>query len=112
MTGLTEHPPTDRHDESALFGNWDEFCRRHESEVRMPPTDERLDPDDCARLQVNLGLVVQHQFLSLQGVAQAILQRLPLESTYVQFLLEKLAVVPPVSLGVVHGKIRVLHQCL
>src|SRR5450631_143366 len=60
MTGFPEQPPTDRHDKSALFRNRNEFRRRNESAVGMKPSDERLNPDDIAGLQINLRLIVQH----------------------------------------------------
>jgi hypothetical protein len=46
------------------------------------------------------------------GVAQTVFEELPLECADVHVRFEELIVIAPSVLGVVHRKIRMLHQCL
>src|ERR1700736_3243972 len=66
MTGLGQHPTTNRHHESALFRDGNKIVRGHEAEVRMAPANERFDAGDSSRLQVYFRLKVQGEFVSVQ----------------------------------------------
>ena len=63
-------------------------------------------------LQIDLRLVVQREFLPLQGAPQALLDRLPLHGADVHRRLEELIALAPVLLGLVHRGVGVLDQRL
>jgi hypothetical protein len=76
--------------------------------VRVTPADQRFYALDRARLKVEYRLVMQLQLTQLQGVAQSILEGVPLDCASGHGGVEKLIVVSTDVLGVVHRKIRVL----
>ena len=77
----------------------------------MLPAYQRLDAHDRTRLQIHPRLVMQDEFPSLQGVAQAVFE--DCRSTARMFIpLEELVGVAPSFLRVVHRGIRVLQQRL
>ena len=55
-----------------LLGKREEFERRDHAEPRMRPAQQRLDGDRLAVAQIELGLVVEHQLLVLDGGAQLV----------------------------------------
>jgi hypothetical protein len=69
-------------------------------------------PTTAAALQVQLRLVVQHEFVALQRVAQRALDAHPLQRFFVHGRLVELGVVAAHFLGAVHGDVGVLDQAL
>src|SRR5207302_5726392 len=56
---------------------------------RALPADQRLDPDDAAGLELDLGLVVKNELFLLQRLAQFALQRELLGDPLGHFLVEE-----------------------
>jgi hypothetical protein len=54
---------------------------------------------------------MQQEFFPFKSESQAGFQGLPLHRFQVHFRLEELAIVSPVSFGVIHGHVRVADQC-
>ncbi len=67
---LPEHPAGEGLDEPTLLGQGDEPVRRNDPALGVPPADEGLRSHHRARLQVDLGLVVQEQLVALDGPPQ------------------------------------------
>src|ERR1700674_5235741 len=67
---LAKHPLADWHDKSAIFCDGDELVREDQSTLRMPPADERLGAGYRAGLEIDLRLIVEHEFVPFQGAAQ------------------------------------------
>ncbi|MDV7397979.1 hypothetical protein RZS08_41645, partial [Arthrospira platensis SPKY1] len=61
--GRGDDPLTDRHDQPGLLRKGDEVARRDQPQRPVAPTDQRLGADDAAGQQLDLGLVVQLQFV-------------------------------------------------
>ena len=76
----------------------------------MLPAHERLDPDDPARAQVHLRLVVQDQLVAADGAVEAGFECEALVRPCVHVRGVQLVVVPAALLGPVHGRVRVLQQ--
>ena len=72
-TGRLEDPSAERQDESCLLGQRDEGERGDEATVGMLPADERLEPDDAIRFEVDERLVVEAEFASLDRPPQVVL---------------------------------------
>ena len=68
--GLGEDPPAHVDHEAGLFGHRDERRRRQKATGRVLPADEGLDRQEFPGAQVDLGLVVQPQPVTLDGLAQ------------------------------------------
>ena len=68
--GLAQDPLADGHDQAALFGDGHELRGWNEPSVRAKPADQRFDAVNLSRLQIDFGLVVQHELAPLEGAAQ------------------------------------------
>jgi hypothetical protein len=66
-----QHPLPDRHDQARLLRQWHEVGRQHQAPAFRLPPQQRLEADDTAAGKVHLGLVIQHEFLALQGALQS-----------------------------------------
>ena len=76
----------------------------------MTPADKRLHPHDPARFQIQLGLVMEKNLLTVQGLAQAVFNGQPLGDPLVHGRGENPIGVLAAFLGAVHGGVRVLDQ--
>ena len=76
----------------------------------MAPAQQRLHADDATLAQLHLRLVVQLQFLALQGAAQILFHRQPLQGADMHVASVELNVVAAVFLGSIHGGIGVFQQ--
>ena len=56
-----EHPAGERDDQAGLLGDRDELLGHEQAVARVVPAHERLDADDAAGHEVDLGLVVQRE---------------------------------------------------
>jgi hypothetical protein len=74
------------------------------------PAYQGLDTRDVTRGEVYLGLVVQQKLFPIEGGAEAFFQRLPFDGLQIHFRPEKLEIVTPGLLGVIHGHVRILNQ--
>src|ERR1700730_10703736 len=111
-TRLAQYPPTDGHEITALFRNGYEIIRKHDSSFRLAPSNECLSAGESLRHEIHLRLVVQHEFATVQSMAQAALNGLPFQGMLVHRGLKKLVVIPPIVLGIQHGNIGVLNERL
>ena len=55
----SQRPGADLDDQAGLFEQRHEFHGRYQPELGTLPADQRLDPDDTARLEVDFRLVMQ-----------------------------------------------------
>ena len=76
----------------------------------VTPTQQRLDPDDATRREVDERLVVQLELATTYGPPQVALGRHPLEQVVVHVRLEPYEGQPAVALRAVHREIRVTQQ--
>ena len=70
MAGIPQHAGADGHDQAALLRDGNQNRRRDASEFRIVPTQQRFKPGDAPRGEVELRLVMDGQFIALQGVMQ------------------------------------------
>src|SRR5450830_824474 len=67
---LTTHcfndPVSQRDDQVILFGKWNKIIWIDQAMLRMLPTYERFQTDDIEMLQIELGLVMQTEFIGPQ----------------------------------------------
>ena len=61
--GAAKNPVADLDDEPGLFGDRDEFARRHVAEFGMAPARERLGFDDAAGADLDDRLIVELDFV-------------------------------------------------
>ena len=83
---------------------------QHHAVARAMPADERLDPDDGAGLEVDLGLIVEHELAAGDGLAQVGLDGLALDRVGVHLGPEELVVVAAGVFRLIHGEIGVAQQ--
>src|ERR1700674_1061688 len=62
-----EHPLANRDNQSRLFSQGNKARRRDHAELGMLPADQSLYTRNPAALEIDLGLVIQLEFLPLQG---------------------------------------------
>jgi hypothetical protein len=72
-TRFAQYPPTDGHDITALFRNRYEILGKHDSALRLTPSNECLGAGERLRREIHLRLVVQNEFAAVQSMAQAAL---------------------------------------
>ena len=65
-TSGSEHPLTDRQNQSAVLSHSYELVRRHKSQLRMLPADQRFKSRDFAAGNVHLRLIHQEEFIVLK----------------------------------------------
>ena len=68
--GLVQDPFVDRQDQARLFGQAQERAGRQQAALRVLPAQQRLDADDLVAAQIDLRLIVQHEFVARQRTAQ------------------------------------------
>ena len=68
--GRTQHPITEAHHQSGLFGQWYEFGRRDEAECPVLPPHQGFEADELAARQIDLRLIVQAQLALIDGAPQ------------------------------------------
>ncbi len=72
--GVAQHPIVDRGDDAALLGKGDEGCGREQAARWVVPADERLAARDHTIAGVDVGLIVQHEFVAVDGVCEFVAQ--------------------------------------
>ena len=74
LAGLAKHPAADRQDEAAFLRDRNELRRRDQARAWDASSGSSASaPVIAPGLQIDLGLVVQREFLALQGAPQALL---------------------------------------
>jgi hypothetical protein len=105
-----QDPAADWHNQTDLFGERDEFHGRKQAELRMNPTQQRLDSRDVSGRDIDFGLVMKLELIEFEGIAQLCFEREPLERLSSGFLGEEAEVVLSILLGKIHRHIGVLRQ--
>ena len=70
VAGIPQHARADGHDQAAFFRDGNQNRRRDASELRIVPAHQRLQPGDAPGGQIELRLVMDGQFVALQGMVQ------------------------------------------
>jgi hypothetical protein len=84
--------------------------RNQEAQLEMAPAQQRLDADDGAAAQVDLGLEVQLELTPLERVAQGGFEVHAFLRLLVHLRLVELVIGAAMLLGAVHGEVGVLDQ--
>ena len=106
-----QRPGADWQNQPGLFHQRNEFHRRHEPQLGALPADQRLDPDNGALLELDLGLVMQHELLVVERAPQLVLERQLLRDPLGHLLrVEQVAL--PRGLGLLERRLGVLEQRL
>ena len=109
---FAQHPIADGHDQAAVFGNGNEIRWRDQPAQGMGPAEQCFRAGDFSGLEIDLGLIVQCEFLALESAPQTLLDGLPLDGADVHGGLEKLITLAAVFLGLIHGGVGVLDERL
>ncbi len=80
--------------------------------MRIGPAQQCLGTNDSARIQVDDRLVIQHEFVVLQGAPHFVFQLHLLLSLLVHVFDEHLVPVASEALGAVHRHVGFAYQCL
>ena len=108
---MANDPFADRHDQSRLLRQVDEFHRLDDALSWFVPTQERFDGNDLFRAVVNR-LVVDVQFLALQRVMQALFDRQTANVALVHAGHEELRLIPAELFRSIHRAVGALQQRL
>ena len=108
--GLGDHPPADVDDDPGLLGQGDELAGRDETAVGPLPAHERLEADDPSRGEVELRLVVEAQFLVVDGPPQRLLRVDALEGEALVDLVVDREPAATLVLRLVHRGVGVLED--
>src|SRR5439155_2146006 len=109
-TGLAQDVLAEREDEAGRLGDGDEAVRRHEPAPRGVPAEQRLDPDDVAVLEVDLGLVMQRELIALETEPKLVLEAQQLPELAGHVVAEELVPAAARLLRRVHRDVRVANQ--
>ena len=109
---FAQDPIADGDDQAAVFGNGNEIPWRDQPAQGMGPADQCFRAGDFSGLEIDLGLIVQCEFLAFESAPQTLLDGLALHGTNVHGGLEKLVTLAAIFLGLIHGGVRVLDEGL
>ena len=105
-----EDPVTERGDEAALLRDVDESARREQLSGGSAHANQGFDAQDPPRIGLHLWLIVEHEAVATQGLAESPFDRHAFEGDLVHRGAEELVIVPPLLLGVVHGQVGIPEQ--
>ncbi len=108
--GLLEHPGPDRDDHPALLRHRNETSRRDEARARLMPPDQRLEADRRGTVDLDHGLVVQGELVSLDGAMQGVFDGHPVENLEAHRLAEGHDTRSATALGAIHRGLGVGKQ--
>ena len=111
-TGRLRDPAAHWHDQAGFLRDGDEISGRHESELRAYPAYQSLQTGDPTGRDIDLRLIVQHEFAIVQRIAQVRFEFQPLHRMRVQLLGIELKRAPAFFLGAIHRDVRILQQRL
>ena len=107
--GPGNHPVTQRHDQSALLGQWHEFVGCEQAALGVAPAYQCFEPDNVARTQIQARLVVQFQFVTAQRPAQLAFEVGQAAGTTIDALVEHVEGAALGAFGLLHGDVCVPH---
>ena len=110
LQGGLHHPLADVERQRVVLDDGQEAAGRQQAAVRVLPADQRFGPDDLARAHVHLGLVVQHELVVEQGVADVLDALVVAAHAAVLLGIEDVAAVLAGQLGLVHGLVGLAQQ--
>ena len=108
--GGFQHPLADFQNQIGVLGDGNEFRRRDLTVFGTAPAQQGFDAGDQAAAQIDLGLVVQGQFIALDGMAQGGFHLQVSQGLGIHRLVVECEGVAPGVLGAVHGGVGVLQQ--
>ncbi len=109
-TGFLQHPFAERHDQAAVFRRGNEMPRRDQAPLRALPAQQGFAADDAAARQVDQRLVVEQEFVALQGAAQVVVQVQPFLGVGIHAFGIEAEGIAAGGLGVVHRGIGLPQQ--
>ena len=110
--GLFEDLPVDEFDAAGLLGDQQEIGRQQQPALGMVPAQQRLVADGTAIGQRHDGLVVRHELVADQRVAQVALHVQQRQRLASQAVVEHGGAMAATVLGVVHRRVGVAQQLL
>src|SRR5882724_13561459 len=110
LARFTKDPVADRKNQAAVFRDGNKLPRSDRPASRMRPAYQRFRAGNLACPQIDLRLIVQREFLPLQGAPQTLLDGLTLHGPDIHGRLEILIALTPIFLGLVHRGVRVLDE--
>ena len=110
LAGGAQHPGADLDDEPGLLGNRNELGGRHRLAARRTPAQQRFDADLHAAGEVDLRLVIQHEFVALDRTTQAAFHAQAVQGARIHFFGIELEIAAAQFLGAVHGGVGILQQ--
>lgn len=110
FAGGSEYPLADTFDQAGFLRQGNEIERRDQPALGMLPAQQGLDTDDAALAQIQLRLVIDLQFLTRQGMAQALFHGQPFQAAGVHVVGVELDIVAAALLGPIHRRVGVSQQ--
>ena len=77
--GMLDDPGADPYDLAGLLGQRDEDIGRDRATRGVGPAEQRLEGDQCARVQAHDGLVADLQLVAVHGMEQLRAQAEPVQ---------------------------------
>ncbi|MNF77364.1 hypothetical protein D3C84_595060 [compost metagenome] len=108
--GLAQDPVAGIDHQAELFEYRDEIPGWHQPAPRMTPAQQRFGTRQVLAVAAELRLVIEHELLLFQGMAQVAFQFQSFQGAGVHVGLVELEVVLAPFLGVVHRRIGVFHK--
>ncbi|MCY1459767.1 hypothetical protein D9M71_772690 [compost metagenome] len=109
-TRLFQYPVTELQNHAVLFGQGNEVFRRHFTEQRVGPADQRFGADQALGFQAELGLIVQAQFIALQCTTQFVFKGNAFAGLGCEVTGIGLDPIAPLGLGPIHRRISIADQ--
>ena len=107
--GLAQRPFRQGHDQACVFGQRNELAWRHQLAAALP-AHQRFGTHHAGSSHVNLGLVVQHQFVTFNGAVQCGFQLQLFAAAASQLRAVDAGAVAPLGLDGVHGHVGIAQQ--
>jgi hypothetical protein len=110
--GFPQYPFAERHDQTDVFGDGNEFGRRDHAVLRMMPAQERFEAADLIRGDIHQRLIVEFELAIGEGAAQVELHVPALLCFAVHLTLEEPVEATAIRLGAIKRHVGVTHQFL
>lgn len=108
-TGFADEPVAEGDDQSRVLGQIDEFHRRR-AHGWEAPADERLHSEHGRRAQIHERLIVEFEFVPLEGTVEVVPRPQPPHGPRIVLQVVELDPSPAAFLGPVHGRVGVSQQ--
>ena len=112
LAGFFDDPFADRYDETALFGEGNEFVGGNRTVLGAVPAQERFKPGYFFVRQAYFRLELQGQFLTLQGASQTVGQDHFFIGFGLQCVFKERPTVSAVPFRSIHGAVGVLQDII